>query len=67
MYKIAYKEGEEHYGYIRIGEDPKDIESLGSPWRYNLFTMTSISEGIGEDTEKDEFFAPNSIKFIKEE
>jgi hypothetical protein len=36
---------EDDYGYIRVGEDTEDIEILGTPWLYNVYTSTSIIYG----------------------
>ena len=54
------------YGFLRIGEEESDIEREGSPWDFDMSISTSMSVE-GEEVEKDKFFTPNSIKFIKED
>ena len=58
----------EDYGYLRIGEDDDDTERLGSPHDFELYCSRTISlDYCGEEVLKKDFFAPNSIKFIKED
>jgi len=64
---VLSKLEDEEFGFLRIGEDDDDIERLGEPWEFELYISRNIElDYCGEDIEKDKFFAPNSIKFIKE-
>ena len=54
-------------GFIRVGEESGDIESLGDPSEFEIYASTSVNSGDGEEVEKDKFFAPNSILFIRED
>jgi len=57
----------EDYGFLRVGEEAGDIENIGSPFDFELNTSTCLSTGnAGEEIEHKEFFALNSIKFIKD-
>jgi len=57
---------DDHYGFIRIGEDDSDIEKAGSPWEFGLDTTVTLhTDDEADDISHDDFFAPNSIKFIK--
>ena len=56
-----------NYGFVRIGEDDNDIEKKGEYWEYGLNVSVSLSSEEGESVSKEYFFAPNSIKFIKED
>jgi len=65
---VLAKLEEEDYGFLRVGEDDEDIERLGDPYDFELYLSRSISlDYCGDDVTKEEFFAPNSIKFIKED
>lgn len=33
----------EDFGFMRIGEDPDDVEELGSPWEYDISINRSLS------------------------
>lgn len=65
---VLAKLDEEDYGYLRIGEDSGDVEEKGSPWDFDIQINRCIA-GLddGEDLEPITFFAPNSVKFIKED
>lgn len=56
----------EDYGFIRVGEET-DIEILGDCSEYSLNTSTTIDSPLAEEISDKDFFAPNSIKFIKED
>jgi len=60
---------EEDYGFVRVGEEAGDVEELGSPAEYEIeiHTHCSVNLGYVEELTHDDFFAPNSIKFIKED
>jgi len=58
----------ELFGFIRIGEEDGDIEKVGSPWDFGLDTSVTLhTDDSADDISHDDFFAPNSIKFIREE
>jgi len=58
----------EDFGFMRIGEDKDDIEEAGEPWEYDIYLVRQFTENDDEtELDKEEFFKPNSIKFIKEE
>jgi len=59
---------EEEYGFMRIGEETNDVEEKGEPWEYGIYMNREFSQNDEEDEiDKEEFFKPNSIKFIKED
>jgi len=59
---------DDHYGFIRIGEDDDDIERLGSPHEFEIRTSITLhTDDSGDDIEHDKFFALNSIKFMQED
>jgi len=60
-------EGEDQYGFIRVGEDDGDIESRGTPYEFGLQSCTSIEVDAGDEISKEDYFAANSLKFIKED
>jgi len=66
--KVIEKEDcSENAGFLRKGEDDGDIENQGAPYEFEIYTVTSVNAGDGDDIEHDKFFAPNSVKFIREE
>jgi len=54
------------YGFLRIGEDPTDIEEEGELYEFGIYLNVSSSIEEGKKVKKEDFFSPNSIKFIKE-
>ena len=59
----------EDFGFMRIGEDKDDIEEAGEPYEYDIYLVRQFfnENEDEEELDKEEFFKPNSIKFIKEE
>ena len=55
---------EENYGFIRVGEEPSDVEEKGSPYDFDLGVRMSVSAPEGVDI-KEDFFKANTIKFIE--
>lgn len=64
---VIRKCADDEYGFVRIGEEDGDIEKLGEPWEFEIVTATTVQyyDG-GDEVTSEEFFKPNSIKFIKE-
>ena len=54
------------YGFLRTGEDDDDIERKGDSYGARIYCTRVIDFPEGVDVDKDKLFAPNSIRFIKE-
>ena len=52
-------------GGVRVGEEDSDIETYGDPSEFEIYSVTTINAGDGEEVEHNKFFAPNSVKFIR--
>jgi len=64
---LEAEDGAEKAGFLRVGEEDDDVEKLGAPYAFEIYAVTSVNTGGNDTIEHDKFFAPNSIKFIKEE
>jgi len=58
---------EEDYGFIRIGEELNDVETKGCPWHFEAEVCRSIEYDDSKSISHEKFFAPNSVKFIRED
>lgn len=56
----------EETALIRIGEDRNDIEEVGDCFTFEIYTLRVIDMGHREQISKDDFFASNAEKFIKD-
>jgi len=63
--KEALAEDETSVGMVRIGEEAGDIETLGSPWEFEISSSCTMNIGDGETIDHDKFFVPRSVKFIR--
>lgn len=64
---IMKESGWEEYAFIRIGEEADDVEQEGDTGSFELYVCRSIDIPSSKTVEKKDFFATNSIKFIKED
>jgi len=65
--KLLREIDEEDYGFIRVGEEDNDIERKGCPNDYDLNISITLESFSSSPLDHKDFFAPNSIKFIKDE
>ena len=65
VFHKVIEEEDQSAGFLRVGEEDEDIETLGVPYEFDIYAVTSVNSGNGEKVDHDKYFAPNSIKFIR--